>query len=461
MYSQAVIGTHLFVPRSEVRDLEDIKVSTTAYSKFNQEPVPMYNDRNYGWFGFPLYYHRQHRAVSENIRDLRTVGKPIQMSFRSSYRPGQDELINEFVRRLGSGGTGFILNAPPGFGKTVMVISMLSMLKRTALIVVPRSNLVRQWVDRILQHSSIRAEEVGVGTGGKVEWEGKKIVVALVHTLALDRFGVAFKKNFGVTVFDEVDRSVPPQTFAPVVGMFPAKYRIGVSATMKRQDGMEVVFQNHVGEHFLKSMDIGRMRPKVLVHYYDIHSGPIFGNDTLRMRGQLISRLAGNHHRNRMIARYVRSITVTGRRCLVLSDRIQQLLDIEEILLENKWAKAEETGMYVRRLPVSQLFRTRKKRYRELKEAERREVAKKSQIILATYGMFALGTDIKDLAGLVYATPMSEITQSKGRIERELAGKMQPVVVDIVDSAYDMAVRWGYKRVREYGKDGLLIKKVR
>jgi hypothetical protein len=65
------------------------------------------------------------------------------------------------------------------------------------------------------------------------------------------------------------------------------------------------------------------------------------------------------------------------------------------------------------------------------------------------------------LAGLIYATPLSETEQSKGRVEREFAGKRQPVVVDIVDTAYDMTRRWGQKRERQYIREGLEIKKVR
>jgi hypothetical protein len=75
--------------------------------------------------------------------------------------------------------------------------------------------------------------------------------------------------------------------------------------------------------------------------------------------------------------------------------------------------------------------------------------------------MFAIGTDIQDLAGLIYATPMSETEQSKGRIERLLAGKLQPVVVDLVDTSYKMSLGWGRKREGQYSSEGLKIKKVR
>uniref|UniRef100_A0A6M3LVR9 Putative helicase n=1 Tax=viral metagenome TaxID=1070528 RepID=A0A6M3LVR9_9ZZZZ len=72
--------------------------------------------------------------------------------------------------------------------------------------------------------------------------------------------------------------------------------------------------------------------------------------------------------------------------------------------------------------------------------------------------MIALGTDIPSLSGLIYATPQSEVTQSKGRIERVLEGKKEPIVVDIVDTYYKDTMRWAKKREKSYIAEGLKIK---
>jgi superfamily II DNA or RNA helicase len=461
MYSKIILGTHLFIPEEEVTDLDALKRATTAVSRFDQEPVRMYSRAMAGWFGVPLHHYVDPRRVGRKIIDQRAPGKAIEMEFTSNYWPGQKPVLTEFQRRLEAGQTGFLFRAPPGFGKTAVCLMMLARIGLTSLVVVPRSNLIKQWKDRIREHTSLKRSEIGTAMNGRVDWKGKKIVVGLVHTLALDRFGDEFKDRFGVVVFDEVDRSVPPQTFAPVVGMFPAKYRIGVSATIQRQDGMEVVVEKHIGQCMLEGQDLNRMRPKVLIHEFDGFSGSIYGKDKLRARGQLISRLAANEKRNALIAQYVKAIVVSGRRCVVLSDRIQQLMDLKEILLAIKCVEDGDAGFYTRRLPRPRENKKAEVKYRELKKEERERTARQCKVILATYGMFGIGTDIQDLAGLVYATPMSETHQSKGRIERELSGKKQPVVVDIVDTAYDATVGWGKKRERQYNAEGLKIKKVR
>lgn len=41
------------------------------------------------------------------------------------------------------------------------------------------------------------------------------MVIGLVHSLVRGRYGDDFRSSFGILVFDEVDRSVPPATFAP------------------------------------------------------------------------------------------------------------------------------------------------------------------------------------------------------------------------------------------------------
>jgi superfamily II DNA or RNA helicase len=460
MYSRVVLSSHLWIPKDEMPDLRKARNLFTVVPKYSETEICLYDQRG-EWFGVPLYHFRDPSKIAQSVLDRRVLGFPAELKFKSPFRPGQDILISTFDGLVKRGRTGFILQAPPGFGKTVVTVAMLARLGRTALVVVPRSNLVEQWRDRILEHTNLRPSDIGVATGGKGEWEGKKIVVALVHTLALDRFGAEFRKYFGVVAYDEVDRSVPPQTFSPVVQMFPSLYRIGVSATLKRQDGMEVVFEKHIGQCFLRGADKNRMAPKVLIHHYWGFSGNLYGKTPINRRGQLISRLADNQERNSIIAHYVKLITTSGRRVCVLSDRISQLIEVSEILLSNQWVGKEDVGFYVRRMPRPTGTLRGKTSFKETSSAYRERVANGCKVILATYGMFSIGTDIKDLAGLIYATPQSETEQSKGRIERELDGKLQPVVVDIVDVRYTMARRWADKRERQYNASGLTIKKIR
>jgi superfamily II DNA or RNA helicase len=362
---------------------------------------------------------------------------------------------------LSLGITGFLFDAPPGFGKTVCLIWLASYLKRATLIIVPRSNLVDQWYARLAQHTNLTEDEIGIATISRQRNLDAPIVIGLVHSLALDRFGSDFKKRFGAVMFDEVDRSTPPQTFAPVACMFPAKIRIGASAVMSRQDKLDTVFKEHVGQVVVHGSREDRLKPRVLVVYYTPSSGTLgewadsFSKN--QRRGVILSRIAGNQARSQMIANYVVRMVESGRRVAILSDRKEQLYDIMTLI--HSVDLNIEIGWYVRTYPYY-VAGKKKPSYRQLKTADREDAAKYADVLLCTYRMFAIGTDIPDMSGLVFATPQLEIEQAKGRIERVYEGKKHPVIVDIVDPFYPEALRWSRGRNARYKKQGLEVKTV-
>ena len=444
--SVITLGRWAYLLRAEA-DVPFLRRELTIASKYGGESVELFDDSLPAYFGLPLYHPSL--PAGADIIDRRVTTVPIHLRFTSKLWPGQPEVLEQFKKLLQGGKTGFILEAKPGFGKTVTVIAMLELLNQRTLVIVPRSNLIKQWIDRLVKHSNMAESEIGWVEGGKAVWDGKKIVVGLVHSLVLDRYGKDFQRYFGCVVFDEVDRSVPPATFTPAVAMFPAKYRIGATATVKRMDGLDSIFRWHVGQTWLLGKDANRMKPKVLIHKYTESSGYVPGHlSVIQRRGVLLSKLAANVRRNWLLAGYILRIVRSGRRCLVLSDRIQQLVDLKGLLLSKgqKELSEADVGYYVRQLP-----------WKAVKPVERQVVAKSCKVIMASYGMIALGTDIPSLAGLVYATPQSQIEQSKGRIERLLEGKQTPVVVDVVDTAYMDTIRWGDFRLREYKRQGLQI----
>lgn len=462
MFSKVVLTTHAYVPITEVA-IKNAIDACSARSRYDNLTIEMFDTTKRGWFGFPLHHYRDIRKEASQVIDRRSLGSPIETCFTSEFRAGQKEVLNTFRLRLEQGVTGFLFNARPAFGKTVCAIAMLAALGRTTLIVVPRSNLVGQWKERLLEHSNLKASDIGVAISGKVSYQGKKVVVGLVHSLALDRFGKDFRKYFGAIFFDEVDRSVPPLTFAAVVNLFPAKYRIGISATMKRQDGLDKVFHEHMGGCILFGVDVHRDKPKILIHSFTARSG--FLPPTVRKlnrRGMLLSMLASNPARNLVICEYTHLIFKSGRRCAILSDRTEQLHFLRELLAGKFKIPKKEIGFFTGKVVSG--YKGKKGNipvYNLVSQEERDRVAHECKILLCTYGMFSIGSDVPDLAGLIFATPQSMVTQSKGRIERSFEGKKQPVLVDIIDVAYKEAVRWGAKRLQQYRAENLFIKMVR
>lgn len=450
--------TKVFVDRLVwTKPTDTLKKALTVVPKYGTEELKLYEEAN-GLLGVPIH-HFPILSVMNRIEDRRVEGKGIYMQFLSEYRSGQKEVVDTFMSRLRQGTTGFIIKAPTGWGKTCVCISLASILSRTTLVVVPRDNLVKQWVDRLLTHSTLKRKDIGIISGGKADYLGKKVVIGLIHTLVLDRMRNAsdLLNYFGTVIFDEVDRSVPPKTFSTAASLFPAKFKIGVSATMKRHDGLEIIFEKHLGECFIEGKKPATLKPKIIIQEFSMSSGYVHPESPkINRRGMLLSRLEKNETRNFELCKYVKLMHDSGRQCLVISDRVKQLQFMHGMLFREFEIPKKDMGFYVGSL-YADLESTKKV---VVKEKERERVAKECKVILATYGKVSIGTDIETLSGLVLATPTSDVLQTVGRIVRIMDGKKSPIVVDFVDTYYKDAIGWAYNRKKFYQAHNYYMKEV-
>ncbi len=452
--TKALVSDYVYFRKSEVPNLERIKQSLFVQNQYKLDEFAVLYTESDRFFGIPIHSNIEWSA--DEVIDKREEGKDFKFNFRSTLWDGQTTTMQMFRRAFDRGETGFILEASPGSGKTVMALQALALIAKSFIIVVPRSSLVQQWVDRIMEHTDISRSEIGTATDASFNWSGQKVLVALVHTITLPRNRSKLVKDFGVIVFDEVDRAVPPKTFAPVATLSYAKYRIGISATLKRKDGMHRVFEERMMQRHLYCHTSQRMRPSILAVYFSKSSGKLAGYlRNLQRRGVLITKISKNLSRNMLIAKYAQMMLVSGRRVVIISDRTEQLALLRKLLHRRFQIAWEDMGFYVRQ------YKTEGKSVSVTKK-QRENTAEKCGIILATYGMMSLGTDIKDLAGMIYATPQSDVEQTKGRIERVCEGKKTPIIVDIIDTQYEETIRWFERgRRKNYQASNLKITIVR
>jgi superfamily II DNA or RNA helicase len=451
-YNKIILSTHIFVPKTEIEDINAMRRRYTISSKYKDGPrIPYYLEDEF-YFGIPRHAERLSKNMANEIIDKRVLGSPIDFKFSGELWDYQEKAVNTFNDLVGKGGTGFFLCAAPGSGKTVMGIKMLERLGVTSLIIVPKSDLVKQWRERITSFSTLTDQDIGVVEGGTASYIGKKVVIGLIHSVIIDRIAsLPFCNYFGAVLFDECDSSLPPKTFSSASGMFPAKYRIGMTASATRADGLHIIFEEHLAQFKISCSNTKTLEPMVLLHKFKGSSGtiPPYLKDLSR-RGVLISKLASNPVRNDLIANYANKSYNSGRPTLIISDRKSQLKSIEKLLIKTYNIKTSEIGYFVRTLDG-----------RDLKQFEKDKTVNTSKIILATYGMLSRGTDIPRLETLILATPHSDLRQTAGRIERSIEGKNQPLIIDIVDSFYPETKRSAEARMRFYKKRELRIKEIR
>jgi len=437
-YSEIIKRSHWFIPKQELKKpLAELRRLFTVQGKYRDtEPIEIYAETDKS-FGIPLYY-RDMAPHADKVIDQTAHGSPIEFEFTATLRGRQAPVHNRFVQSIASGKHGFLLVAPTGTGKTILALDMLAELKTTALVVVPRDRIADQWEERILEHTSLTKEQIGRVQRDRCEFEGKAVTIGMIQSLMKDKYPSEFKRWPGVVVFDET-HLLGAHEFNKVITMFPSAYKIAVSATPNRADGMEDAYKYHVAEETLTVAGGTDVKPTVILRGYEERKDrrhPYLHNinEAVNRRGVLLSHVAEDITRNALIAVYTKKFVESDRRTLVLSDRKDQLKMLQDVLVKRHGMPPRSVGMFVA----------------ETKKRERERVLNYCKVILATYGVMSMAVDVPNLRGLILATPQSDVEQPLGRILRMCEDTRDPVALDIIDVAYKDAVNWARNRQKHY-----------
>lgn len=438
-YSEIRLSTHAFISKTELKHpVDELRRRFTLVSKYEPDMSVEVFEETPTHFGFPIHYS-DFSLYTGNMIDERSQGLPASFEMCEGFelRENQKPFISKFLQSLANGKSGWLLSLGTGMGKTVIASRMLQQIGKTALVIVPRQHLIKQWVERLTQFTTLREDEIGIAQQDVCDYQGKKVVLGMIHSLSKDKYPEEFKKYFGVVVWDEV-HVAGAQTFSETIKMFPAKYRIGMSATMKRRDGLGDAYKFALGEVMLEPTKITTLvRPKVFLRAYRAikkHAYLDKMKDAKARRGKLISELSQDLARNGLICAYAKKFVDSDRRLVIFSDRVEQLKTLRDILVKKHNMSLATLGLFTG----------------STKEADRKIILENSKVILATYGVMAMGIDVPDLRAIIFATPLSDVAQSVGRILRLCEGVKDPVVLDIVDTAYFDCERWASSRQRYY-----------
>jgi len=169
--------------------------------------------------------------VDDQVGLLGSYGRlPRPISFRGQLRPYQEEALAKWEANGHRG----IIALPTGAGKTVIAIAGIARLGVKTLVVVYTKEQVKQWIDSILKFTDAGAM-VGAFYGDE-----KRIAPITVTTYQTAYRKVKlFTRYFALVVFDEAHH-VPADKFRRIATMMAAPYRLGLSATIEREDGKHV-----------------------------------------------------------------------------------------------------------------------------------------------------------------------------------------------------------------------------
>jgi DNA excision repair protein ERCC-3 len=158
-------------------------------------------------------------------------------------RDYQQSSVNSFYRRGGPEGGSGIVVLPCGAGKTIVGIAIMSLLQTETLILVTNTIALRQWKDELIDKTFLDANQIGEFSGEKKEIRPITIATYNILTYRKDKdgpflhFDLFNTKNWGLIIYDEV-HLLPAPVFR-MTSEIQSKRRLGLTATLIREDGME------------------------------------------------------------------------------------------------------------------------------------------------------------------------------------------------------------------------------
>lgn len=330
----------------------------------------------------------------------------------------QQKAENEMLRTKNG-----VLISPAGSGKTNIAIHLIKTLSIKTLWITHTKDLLLQSKERF---ETFYKCNVGTITEGKVEIGD--ITFATVQTMSkLDLKSI--ENEFSLVIVDECHRvcSSPSKLtmFGKVINSLKARYKIGLTATAHRSDGLIRTMFAYLGDIIHEvpatATESKTMKANIQTVYTDFQISPF--SDCVDTSGvinftKLITEVCEDRDRNDLIVSEI--IKNRNMSCLVLSHRLSQLEYIKNKLGYGVMVSGRMTSKTGKK--------EREKAIGDMQNG-------KEKLLLASYNLAKEGLDIPCLERLFLAAPAKDyavIVQSVGRIERKCE-KKEPVVIDFVD----------------------------
>ncbi len=413
------------------------------------------------------------QGLDYRISDLRTKLVPVRYSSGISLYDFQKKAL-EPTKEADFG----VIVAPPGSGKTVMGLELVSRKSQPALIIVHRKQLFDQWVDRIQSFLEIPKKEIGQ-ISGYTKKSGKLITVAMIQSLrrlvknvgesrhlpeeagqstgksrqSQSKVEVSSRKStaesqtyrqypnipatYGTIIVDECHH-IPAKTFRETITRLRSYYLYGLTATPMRK---------HNDERLIYTF-IGNILSEIPSDYTDKHKSPSL---SIKIREtelsvpfdyrtdayETLSRILVHDTRRNQLIMDDLEVAITHRRSVLLLTERKDHIQVLHHYLKNRFETIALSGDDSKRSQNSKMAQIRTGHF---------------QLVLSTGQYFGEGIDIDRFDCLFLVYPFSftgKLIQYIGRIARS---EKPPVIYDYRDRHIEYFERLFKKRNRYYNK---------
>nr|WP_186351931.1 DEAD/DEAH box helicase [Pseudomonas veronii] len=374
----------------------------------------------------------EENGITAEFQDERFAGDPIDVSFLGTLRSDQEVAVSSML----SHDVG-ILCAPTAFGKTVTAAALIAKRSVNTLVLVHRTELLRQWQERLHAFLGVGNEVVGTIGGGKAKPTGV-IDIAVMQSLSRKGEVSDTVKNYGQIIVDECHH-VSAVSFESLLRSAVAKYVVGLTATPIRRDGQQPIIFMQCGP-IRHSATRPASAPHDLSVVPRLLSKPIVVPDGSGIQ-DVFRRLADDVERTAKIVSEVELAFSQGRKILVLTERTEHVDALETELR----GRVHNLFTLHGRVPKKQ----RIARMHDLDSLP----PDAPRVLVATGKLVGEGFDHPALDTLVLAMPISWkgiLQQYAGRLHRAHADKADVRVIDFVDAGNVALMRMWDKRQAGY-----------
>ena len=401
---------------------------TERYFKFVEETeneviVPR------GFIGKLIRFCRENK-IEHDFIDNRKKHKEILFLFNAKLREHQETVIESIAKKDFG-----VIVAPPGSGKTIVALKIISERRQPTLIIVHRKQLVEQWTERFETFLGIPKNEIGKIGQGKSK-VGKKITIATIQSLSKELVKTEAENiltAFGTIIVDECHH-IPADTYRNTIAKLQTFYLYGLTATpfRKYNDGKLIFI--HLGEVIaeIKSNEISNsQQAKIIIRNTGLDVPFNSKTDQFETLSKI---LIHDSTRNKLIFQDIIIELKAGKRVVIITERKEHIDSLYQYLKQSYEAIT---------LSGEDSENNRISKWKILKEGN-------YQVLITTGQFFGEGTDLQNANCLFLVYPFSfegKLIQYIGRVQRS---EVTPTIYDYRDIKIDYLNKLFLKRNTYY-----------
>jgi len=321
-------------------------------------------------------------------------------------------------------GRGLILS-PTGSGKSFIIYALVRYYLKTLndkkiLIIVPTTNLVEQMYGDFADYGWFPDEHCHKLYAGSDKNTTKEVVISTWQSIyKLDK---KYFSQFGAVFVDECHLAKAKSLTGIMTKLLDCQYRIGTTGTLDGSEIHQLVLEGLFAKHKEVTTTAKLVKEKYLsnLHIHCLVLSHVTKNRHQRKYPEEMDYLSKSPARNNFICKL--ALTLDGN-TLILAQYIKQLETLNLALTDHT---KDRKIFFV----YGATEATERDKIRGIVEEEN------DAIIVASYGVFSMGINIKRLHNIIFASPYKsqvKVLQSIGRGLRLTKDKTECNLFDIAD----------------------------